>query len=343
MVSAGFAALVPTLALAVFAAVLWPLRRQSRGLALALGLAGVAAVAALYLWRGTPAALRAHDAVPAASLDAAMARLEQALAENPEQPEGWALLGQAYASRQRPAEAAAAYARAVALAPDEAELLVEAAQARADTDPRHRFDAQATAWLDRALERQPGHQRARWFAGIARRQQGRPAEAAELWASLLPDVDAATAAGLRPQIDAARAAAGLPPLPDASPAPALLQLHVELAPELHARLGPGAVLFVSARPADAAASMPVAARRVPAPTFPLDLELGDGDGPMPTLRLSQAGPVRLQARIAPDGRAQPAPGDLQSAPVLAMPARAGTAAVPVVLRIDRTVAGDGAR
>ena len=117
MVSAGFAALVPTLALAVFAAVLWPLRRQSRGLALALGLAGVAAVAALYLWRGTPAALRAHDAVPAASLDAAMARLEQALAENPEQPEGWALLGQAYASRQRPAEAAAAYARAVALAP----------------------------------------------------------------------------------------------------------------------------------------------------------------------------------------------------------------------------------
>ena len=122
-----------------------------------------------------------------------------------------------------------------------------------------------------------------------------------------------------------------PPLPDASPAPALLQLHVELAPELHARLGPGAVLFVSARPADAAASMPVAARRVPAPTFPLDLELGDGDGPMPTARLSSLQEVEVLARLSRSGDAARQAGDVESAPVrVRLPARA-----PVELVLGR--------
>ena len=52
MVSAAFVALALLLALAVFAAVLWPLRRQSRGLALSLGGAGMALVAAALVANG---------------------------------------------------------------------------------------------------------------------------------------------------------------------------------------------------------------------------------------------------------------------------------------------------
>lgn len=345
MVSAAFIVLALLLALAVFAAVLWPLRRQSRTLALGLGGAGIALVAALYLFKGTPAALQTANTAAPASLDDAIARLERALADNPDQAEGWALLGRAYAGSNRPAEAAKAYAKAVGLAPGEPDLLVEAAQARADIDPQHRFDAQATVWLDQALKLQPDHQRARWFAGIARRQQGRPAEAAQLWASLLPDVDAATAASLRPQIDAARADAGLPPLPAPiaqsahAHAHALLKLRVELAPELQSRLRPGAVLFVFARQADGA-PMPVAAKRLPVGTFPLDVELGDDDSPMPTLHLSQVGRASVQARISLSGQPQAAAGDLESAVLDAVPAAAGAAPTTLSLRIDR-IAGNG--
>lgn len=333
MVSAAFVALALLLALAVFAAVLWPLRRQSRGLALSLGGAGMALVAVLYLLDGTPAALQAGNAAAPASLDEAIARLEHALADNPDQAEGWALLGRAYAGSNRPADAARAYAKAAGLAPGEPDLLVEAAQARADIDPQHRFDAQATGWLDQALKLQPEHQRARWFAGIARRQQGHPAEAAQLWASLLPDVDAATAASLRPQIDAARADAGLPPLPAATSARALLKLHVELAPELQSQLHPGAVLFVFARQAEGA-PMPVAAKRLPATAFPVDVELSDDDSPMPTLHLSQVGHAGVQARISLSGRPEAAPGDLESAVITAVPAAANAEPSPLALRID---------
>src|SRR3546814_4620444 len=109
----------------------------------------------------------------------------------------------------RRVEARAADARALVLAPDDPDLLVQAAQARLFADPDKKLDAEAVAMLNRSLELQPQQQRARWFLGVWQRQEGRPAEAAETGQPLLSQVDAATAATLRVQIDAARQAAGL--------------------------------------------------------------------------------------------------------------------------------------
>src|SRR3546814_13966707 len=76
-------------------------------------------------------------------------------------------------------EARDAYARALVLAPDDPDLLVQAAQARLFADPDKKLDAEAVAMLKRSLELQPQQQRARWFLGVWQRQEGRPAEAAE--------------------------------------------------------------------------------------------------------------------------------------------------------------------
>lgn len=334
MVSIAFLALSLLLVVLVAGYVLRPLWRDSRGAALGLGAGLLACTAALYLLVGTPGALDPRSARAPETIGDAIAELEAALAREPQLAEGWVLLGRAYRADGRATEARDALARAARLLPDEADVQVEAAEARALAAPDRRIDDEAVAMLGRALELQPRHQRARWFLGIARRQRGDDAGAAAIWESLLPDVDARTAASLRPQIDEARAEAGLPPLPPpaaaAYDAATSIRVRVAVAPELAGRIPEGATLFVVAQPLQGP-RMPVAVERMPAEGFPREVVLDDGDGPMPTARLSQAGPVSVEARVSLSGDASPRPGDLHS------PTREARAGDALELVIDRVV------
>lgn len=341
---AAFIIIATLVTMVALAAVLWPLWRESRTLVLGGMLTLGLGTFALYQVVGTPQALdpsRAGRATPQ-TLEQAIVQLKAELTRNPNQPQGWALLAQSYAAQGLHGEAADAYAKAVKLAPDQPELLVEAAQARALADPQNRFDEQAVNWLKQALAIQPQHQRARWFLGVVQRQQHQPAEAAKTWESLLPQVDARTAASLREQIDAARVEAGLPPLPAAEAtkpevaanAPALLHLVVDLAPEMKAELGADDSVFVFARRVDGP-PMPVAAKRVPARDFPITVTLGDGDSPMPSLKLSESFPVQVIARISKSGQANRGPGDLESV-ALHIDAQPNPKAVQALL-IDQVV------
>ena len=220
-------------------------------------------------------------------------------------------------------------------------MLVEAAQARAIAAPGRRFDTEAVALLQGALRVQPRHQRAGWFLGIAQRQAGRHAEAAQTWESLLAQVDAKTAESLRPQIDAARKDAGLPPLPAAPgtgvPAPAAttgnaLNVRVRLDPELasRVRLRGDASIFVIAR-AVGGPPMPVAVEKRSVQELPFEATLDDGDSPMPTQRLSALQEVEVIARMSTSGDATARTGDLESEPVrVTLPATG-----PIELTIGR--------
>lgn len=326
------ALLMAVLALGV---VLRPLWRGNRKVALAM-MSSIAIVAGLlYLLVGTPRALDPTQRRAPETLADAVSQLEAELNRDPNQPEGWRLLARAHAAQGRQEQARDAYAQAVKLAPDEPDLLAEAAEARALAAPDRRFDVEALAMLRHALERQPMHQRARWFLGIAQRQAGQPAEAAKTWEPLLGIVDANTVGSLREQINVARVEAGLDPLSaPASPAvsDALLRVTVELAPELKSQLRDGDVLFVIARQPNGP-PMPIAVKRLPAGTFPTTVELGDSDGPMPTMKLSQVDAVEIIARVSHDGDAARAPGDLESAAQAATPKTGARHTV----RIDRVV------
>jgi cytochrome c-type biogenesis protein CcmH len=249
----------------------------------------------------------------------AIAQLEAELQRNPQQVEGWRLLGRAYADAQQPAIARDAYAQAAQLASDDPDILAEAAEARALAAPQRIFDPRAVALLQHALQVQPQHQRARWFLGIAMRQAGKPADAAKTWEPLLAQVDAKTAAPLRAQIDVARGEAGLPPLPAAASepvSPALLQVQVRLDPELavRMRLRGDASVFVIAR-APNGPPMPVAVEKHGVRELPFTASLDDGDSPMPTQKLSAMQEVEVVARLSMSGNAIPQAGDLESAPV----------------------------
>ena len=337
-----FSAIAALLTLLVLVGVLWPLWHSSRRLFIgAVATLGIGTLA-LYRLLGTPAAIEMPATMPAAaapaSLDEADKQLEAELKRNPNEPEGWRLLGRSYLSLERYAEARTAFETALKLAPDDANLLVENAQARLYAAPDKQLDAQAVALLRRALAIEPQHQRARWFLGVSQRQQGQPAEAARTWEPLLAQVDGGTATTLRTQINQARAEAGMAPLAEPVAAPAvangksLLKVSVDIAPELKARLTGGETLFVFARQAGGP-PMPVAARRVPASSFPITLELGDGDSPMPTLKLSQVPKVELGARVSRAGDVMAKAGDLEAVMV---PAEVGSTQ-SYSLRIQRVV------
>lgn len=318
-----FIAIAVVLALAVFGVVLRPLWRESRGLVLggfvALGLATFA----LYRLMGTPAATD-QAATPRAptTLAEAILQLQAALERDPNQPEGWLLLGKSLASEGRIAESSDAFARAVKLLPDDPDLLVEAAQSRLYASSQRKLDPQAIAWVKHALSVQPGHQRATWLLGISQRQEGQPAEAAKTWEPLLAQVDAATAATLRQQIDAARTEAGLPPLPasaePANPASSAgaLTVKVALDPDFaaRARLRGDTTVFVIARVPDGP-PMPVAVEKHSLQELPLTVTLDDGDSPMPTQKLSSLKEVELVARLSASGDPMRQEGDLESKPV----------------------------
>jgi cytochrome c-type biogenesis protein CcmH len=105
---------------------------------------------------------------------------------------------------------------------------------------------------------------------------------------------------------------------------------VRIAPELADRVPDGAVLFLIA--SRGAAGPPLAVKRIPEPSFPMDFELGPDDRMIQSLPFS--GPLQLRARGDADGNAMSrTPGDLFGE--LAAPVEPGAAGVDVL--IDQAV------
>lgn len=309
-----FLAIAALLGIFVLALVLRPLWKQARGVAVGIAIVTLCSTALLYRLVGTPQALNPALRQAPQTLEDAITQLKAALERDPQQAEGWVLLGQAYQRQGNPAEANAAIAKAAKLAPNNPEILTQAAQARALADSSHRFDAQALAWLNAALKADPSHQRARWFLGVAQRQSGQNADAAATWEPLLSQVDKSTASSLLREINAARADAKLPPLEAPAAAATLVTAQVTVAPALLNTLPASASVFVIAHQVDGP-PMPVAAQKHALSELPITAALSDDDSPMPTLKLSQLKTVELVARLSRSGDASKQEGDIESSPV----------------------------
>ncbi len=320
-----FALVVAVATLLVFGLVLRPLWRAKPRSAVVLIVGLTLASAALYRMVGTPLALDPSMVRRPETLEQAIAQLERTRDRFPDH-EGWVMLASAYASAGRFAESRDTWAHVVALVPDDPNFLAAAAESRARADADHRFDAQATAMLERALKANPQHERARLFMGVALRQQGKAKAAAEAWMPLLAQTKGEASAALRAEIDGARKDAGLPPLPAETAAPAganALHVKVTLDPAFaeRARLRPDTTVFVIARMPDGP-PMPVAVEKHTVADLPLDITLDDADGPMPMAKLSAMQTVEVVARMSESGNPMRQDGDIESKPVrVALPSK----------------------
>lgn len=161
---------------------------------------------------GQPAASRAARAPAGDEGAAALAALETATREHPDDPAAWARLGAALSAGERYERAAVALRRAVALAPNDAALrggLAEALTLSGDgiVSPEARDAVTAALALD------PLEPRARYYEGLALRQSGDLKGAIARWGSFLAasPADAPWVPFLRGQIGAAAAEAGIDP------------------------------------------------------------------------------------------------------------------------------------
>jgi cytochrome c-type biogenesis protein CcmH len=311
--------------------------------ALTLGLALLIPLAAFGLYRQV-GDLRALDATmmaaaaattkaaatdaPAPDMDRAVAGLAAKMAQNPDDLEGWMLLGRAYKQMERFTESRDAMAKAFAIAPDQPDVMVEYAEAQAMAAPLRRIDGEARALLEKALASNPQHQRALWLLGISDAQAGDAAGAVRHWESLLPllPADSEVAKSVGEQIAQARAEAAqgaIAAAPASSSTPAIvaaqtaaasagpkLVIRVDVAPELKGRIQPGDTLFVFARMPEGP-RMPLAIQRRQADSLPLTVTLDDSMGMLPTMKLSSAAQVVVGARISHSGNATPQSGDFQ--------------------------------
>lgn len=113
-----------------------------------------------------------------------VARLEQRLAREPNDPEGWSRLGRSYLVMARPSEAREAYVKAHSLAPENPEILSEFAALVIAENPA-RPTAEAQALFRRLHELDSKHPGALWVLGLAAYNEQRFAQALEYWGQLL--------------------------------------------------------------------------------------------------------------------------------------------------------------
>ena len=267
-----------------------------------------------------------------------LGRLEQRLAQNPNDPEGWAILARSYMALERYPDAVRALEKLRELVGDEPAILIPLADSIAMTQGGN-MAGRPAALVKKALETEPDNPIANWLAGNAAAeskdwqgavdhwrkslaQVGDDAQAADELRQRIADAQtrlggssagpvAAPSAQTAPERAAAAPSAQTPPHPaTAAPAAARLRVQVQLAAELKDRVAPTDTVFVFAR-APAGPPMPVAAVRLQASQLPLTVTLDDGTSLMPGARLSQFPEVRVEARVSKSGNAAAAAGDLR--------------------------------
>ena len=305
--------------------------------ALVVAVAVPALALGVYLLVGNPDALDPRlrqSQVGMPEIEKMVQRLADRLEQNPEDLEGWKMLGKSYSVMGRFAEASNAYAKAAARAPRDPQLLADLADALAMARGQ-KMKGEPEELVLRALQLDPKNLKALALAGTAAYERQDFAGAAAYWERMLPLVprDSEDARTIATNVAEAKALAGGASVPAEGKAAAqagALRGTVKLSPQLASRVSPGDTVFIFARAAQGP-PMPVAVLRRKAGDLPVDFALDDSMA-MVGRKLSDFPSVVVGARISKSGNATPQPGDLQgaSAPV-------ASAASGVTVTIDRVV------
>lgn len=300
-------------------------RPASRVPAMAMGVAVPLLAVALYFAVGSPRALApvalpqdASKGVTHEQIEAMVAKLAERMKQNPGDAQGWNMLAKSYAVMGRFDDAVAAYVKAAALSPQDANVLADYADALAMARGQS-LQGEPEALIARALKIDPDHLKSLALAGTVAFDKKDYVGALRHWeklATLVPP-DSEMARGVQGSIAEARtlAGGGVSPADKGAPAVAVargVSGTVTLAPALAAKAASDATVFVFARAAEGP-RMPLAIVRRKVSDLPLTFKLDDSMAMSPAARLSGTPRVIIGARISKSGDAMPKPGDLQGA------------------------------
>ena len=285
-------------------------------------------------------------------MESLIERLKQKMEQNPNDGEGWALLARSYMGLGRYPEAARAYENATTLVPNDAQLLADYADAMGVLHGR-RLEGKPEALIQQALKIDPLNVKALMLAGTLAFNRNNFARAAKDWelarANLPPDTDPEMTQQLVAAIEEAKSRLGggqeavasltEPEAASAQPArrtgqPRTIRGTVTMAPGLAGKGSPTDTLFVFAREMNGP-PMPVSIVRASRKDLPFTFQLDDSTSPMPSRKLSSAGPVVIVARLSKSGQAMPQNGDLEG---MSQPVQSGVDGLTVVIDRERPYA-----
>jgi cytochrome c-type biogenesis protein CcmH len=249
-----------------------------------------------------------------------VSKLARRLEREPEDLEGWMMLGRSYAALGQFPLAQRAYQRADRLAggrdPQAIIGLAEAMVMQANGT----LDDRSARLFEQALVLDPQSEKALFFAAIAAQRRGDTPLAIERFEKMLamnPPENIRTilteqVARLRagpvaqgsqsPQAPAAPASAATTP----TEAPRVL-VAVSVKPNVAAKIASGSTLFVFVR-APGRPGPPLAVKRLPA-EFPVSVELTAADSMVPGLTFAPNDTVEVSAKVSRDGNATPKSGE----------------------------------
>ena len=297
-------------------------KAPGKWMALVVMLVVPAASVALYLVFGeyrvieNPDLVRAapqqqQAAAPQMSLEEMETRIKQRLRENPEDVEGWFMLGRTMMAKKQFDAAVTAFQRSNELLANEPGIMFALADALAMQN-NGSLQGEPEALVQRGLNLAPRFPNGLWLAGMAAEQRQDYKSAHRYWTQLLPLIaDNPTSTreikGLLnvleerdPELVTATAAS--------SSGGDSLSLVVDISPQLKAKAKPGDAVFVYAK-AMQGPPMPLAVKKLTLADLPVTLTLSDADAMMPAMKLSSFQQVIVGARVSTSGNPVAQAGD----------------------------------
>lgn len=254
----------------------------------------------------------------AGGLDVLAERLKRKLERNPDNGEGWALLARSYVELDRHDEAIPAFEQAVTRIPDDAQLLVDYADALGMVGGR-KLDDRAIHLIQHATTLDSKNVKAQLLGATVAYDRKQYDRSIQLWEQALrqPNLEPSLKSEISANIAEARNRLSGAPKFLASFSSSqirnprvVIKGTVSLASRLKDKVSPQDTLFVFARSVNGP-PMPVAVVRTTAKSLPYAFQLDDSNSVMPGNDLSEAGEVVVMARLSKSGGATPHAGDLE--------------------------------
>jgi len=263
-----------------------------------------------------------EDGRPQMTIEEAIAKLEQRLQAEPENPDGWFMLAKTYMSTQQYQKSASAYKKVLDLVGDEVQVLLGYADALAMSEGG-KLTGKAKPIVDKIMKLAPNSPTVLWMAGTAESQQGNFKQALIFWYKLSPMLDAEPESqrqlnqliqGAESQLGAdlvaeLKAAAPKPVSQQATGTKALINVMVDIDPAFKDKVNPADTLFIFAK-ALQGPPMPLAAVKLTADALPITVTLDDSMAMMPQMSLSKFENVKVSAVISKSGQPGAKAGDL---------------------------------
>jgi cytochrome c-type biogenesis protein CcmH len=259
-----------------------------------------------------PAAMPSPEAI-----NNMVVKLAEKLKTEPNNLEGWLMLGRSYKVLEKYPDAVDALEHAYQLAADKPDVMLPYAEALALSKSGD-WGGKPKELITKVLAMEPNNLTGLWFAAMATAQQGDKQGAVGYLKKLdaaLP-TDSPDKQQIHDLIAKAENQVGnvAPDKPTDSTDPAAtttssVDIDVRLAQELQQQASPDDTVFIYAQ-AISGPKMPLAIVRKKVSELPISVRLTDADSMIPTMKLSSFKKVRLLARISKSGNPMPQPDDL---------------------------------